>query len=120
MITFSENISVSGAMPPPEKKLKTDFQAFPKDLPSPSNSPTPSETSEIEEIRQNASTFVNKLQQENQLIDFMNLFTLICTDKFPMRHISFLLLLEVAKWYSSKCSTLMRYSEETKLFWKVG
>ena len=54
------------------------------------------------------------------LNDFLTLMRLIAGGKFPVDDIAFLLLLEVARWFGNSHTSQMHYSEETKLFWKIG
>ena len=39
---------------------------------------------------------------------------------FPLDNISFLLWIEVVKWYKQETTSTMRYTEATKKFWKLG
>ncbi|VDI34310.1 conserved oligomeric Golgi complex subunit 8 [Mytilus galloprovincialis] len=47
-------------------------------------------------------------------------FKLVVEKKFPLSNTSFLLWCDVVKWYNCKTTVNMRYSEQTKLFWKLG
>ncbi|CAG2256263.1 unnamed protein product [Mytilus edulis] len=46
-------------------------------------------------------------------------FKLVVEKKFPLSNTSFLLWCDVVKWYNCKTAVNMRYSEQTKLFWKL-
>lgn len=62
---------------------------------------------------------VCRLKKVNLLGDFVILLNLINQNKFPLQNIAFLLLLEVARWYSLPNTSQMFYSSETMKFWKV-
>ncbi|MEW8546432.1 MAG: YqaJ viral recombinase family protein, partial [Candidatus Thiodiazotropha sp.] len=47
-------------------------------------------------------------------------FEQVSTNVFPLHNIAFQLWREVVQWYSKETTTTMRYSEETKKFWKLG
>ncbi|CAC5380555.1 unnamed protein product [Mytilus coruscus] len=64
-------------------------------------------------------TVLKNVQKAGHLADFINLLKLISVDKFPLNNISFLLLLEVARWYSLENTTKMFYSDQCMRFWKV-
>ena len=64
---------------------------------------------------------VEVLSKEGLNKEFLNLLELVAKDSFPMDNIAFLLWLEVVKWFKCNMSTTtMRYSKETKTFWKLG
>ena len=73
----------------------------------------------IEEILILIPTVISKLKKAGHLTDFNNLLRLIAIDKFPLHNISFLLLLEVARWYNLDNTTKMFYSDQCMQFWKV-
>jgi hypothetical protein len=50
----------------------------------------------------------------------LNFFRLVHQHKFPLSNISFLLWAEVVKWFCCGNTCSMRYSEQTKIFWKLG
>ena len=50
----------------------------------------------------------------------MSLLRLIATESFPLDNIAFLLMLEVAKWYSLANTCMMTYRKETMMFFRVG
>ena len=62
---------------------------------------------------------LKKLQCAGLLGDFFTLIRLISKDKFPLHNISFLLLLDVVRWYSVPNTSNMFYSEQCLKFWKV-
>ena len=47
-------------------------------------------------------------------------FKLLKQDKFPTNNISFLLFLDVVKWFSVENTCQMRYTTITRNFWQVG
>ena len=51
---------------------------------------------------------------------FMAFFELVLAKKFPLNNLSFLLFLETIRFYNCESTTEMRYSNETKRFWKSG
>ena len=53
---------------------------------------------------------LSTLQKEGLMVDFCNLIRLISQQKFPLKNISFLLVLEVARWYSQKRLWLIRFA----------
>lgn len=62
---------------------------------------------------------ISKLKKAGHLTDFSILIRLIAIDKFPLHNISFLLLLEVARWDSLDNRTEIFYSDQCMQFWKV-
>ena len=52
--------------------------------------------------------------------EFLKFFQLVSKGKFPMKNIALQLWLEVVKWSAIDSTTEMRYSENTKKFWKLG
>ena len=55
--------------------------------------------------------------ERNLFVDF---FRQISSNTYPIKNIAFLLWTEVVSWYNQDTSSTMRYSEETKKFWKLG
>ena len=62
---------------------------------------------------------LNKLQESGHIVEFCNFIRLVSEDKFPLRNISWLLFLDVVRWYSLQTTTQITYSEESMKFWKV-
>ena len=50
----------------------------------------------------------------------LQFFELVSENKFPLTNIAYLLWNEIVKWFDCKSTTQMRYSDETKTFWKLG
>ena len=50
---------------------------------------------------------------------FLGFFRQVSSDIYPVRNIAFLLWVEVV-WYNKDTSSAVRYSDETKKFWKLG
>ena len=74
----------------------------------------------LKELESLLPAVVDRLYDYDHLDDFINLLKLIAADTFPMKNISFLLLLEVARWYALTNTNLMHYRDETMLFFRVG
>ena len=51
---------------------------------------------------------------------FMAFFELVLARKFPLNNISLLLFLETVRFFNCESTTEMRYSDDTKRFWKSG
>ena len=64
-------------------------------------------------------TIVSKLDDTNNLQDFMTLLRNLATGQIPMDNIVFLLMLERAKFQSCKNTVCMRYRKVTKVFWSI-
>jgi hypothetical protein len=80
-----------------------------------------SETRDIEnEMFELLPSVLTKLAKEGFDQTLLNFFRQISKNEFPLSNISFLLWSEVVKWYSCKGTCFMRYSDETKKFWKLG
>ena len=47
-------------------------------------------------------------------------FEMVSNNQFPLDNIAFLLWSETVKWFNNDTTTQMRYSDQTKLFWKLG
>ena len=73
----------------------------------------------VDELVKIIPNIVTRLRKEGMFADFVTFLRLINEDKFPLNNISFLLLLEVSRWYSLQTTTHMFYSEETMKFSKV-
>ena len=54
---------------------------------------------------------------DETFVEFLNL---VKNGEFPQQNISFLLWMEVVKWFICDNTCRMRYSEATKTFWKLG
>ena len=54
---------------------------------------------------------------DKTLLEF---FKQVSLGQFPLQNISFLLWMEVIKWFSCGNTSTMRYSDATKKFWKLG
>lgn len=78
------------------------------------------DTSIAEETFGLLSKVVQELTKWGFETDILQFFRLVSESRFPMQNISFLLWLEVIRWYQQGTSTTMRYMNQTKLFWKLG
>lgn len=54
---------------------------------------------------------------DETFVEFLNQ---VNNGEFPLQNISFLLWMEVVKWFSCDNTCRMRYSNATKTFWKLG
>ena len=59
----------------------------------------------VDELVKIIPNIVTRLRKEEILADFVTFLRLINEDKFPLNNISFLLLLEVSRWYSLQTTT---------------
>lgn len=59
----------------------------------------------VDELVKIIPNIVTRLRKEGMLADFVTFLRLINDDKFPLNNISFLLLLEVSRWYSLQTTT---------------
>lgn len=50
----------------------------------------------------------------------LSFFELVHNKTFPLDNTAFLLWVDVVKWFSCSSTTAMRYSDKTKMFWKLG
>jgi hypothetical protein len=72
-----------------------------------------------EEIMEILPGFLQKLHHENLCYDFCNFVKLVCNKKFPLTNISFLLFLDVVRWYSLPRTSMMTYKDDTMKSWRV-
>ena len=59
----------------------------------------------VDELVKIIPNIVTRLRKEGMLADFVTFLRVINKDKFPLNNISFLLLLEVSRWYSLQTTT---------------
>lgn len=69
-------------------------------------------------ILQDVIQILSRESRLDQVI--LTFFRQVKENRFPLNNISFLLWYEVVQWYECRTTTRMRYSEETKTFWKLG
>ncbi|KAK3103474.1 hypothetical protein FSP39_019495 [Pinctada imbricata] len=68
-----------------------------------------------------APTVLTELSKYEKMDETMlKFFQLVNEKKFPLQNTSLLLWCEVVKWFNCKTTTNMRYSRQTKTFWKLG
>ena len=60
------------------------------------------------------------VKQDGLDIVMTHFFEMVSNEGFPLDNIAFLLWTKVVKWFSCTSTTAMRYSDTTKLFWKLG
>ena len=63
---------------------------------------------------------LENLAANNQRDTFLKFNKMLAEGTFPMSNIAYLLFLDIVEWYSTDSTTNMRYSDETKQFWRVG
>lgn len=84
-------------------------------------SPVHSAANTLDEMIRLLPIVLEKMSSEgldgNVFVDF---FRQINSGTYPLRNIAFLLWTEVVSWYNQDTSSTMRYSDETKKFWKLG
>ena len=73
-----------------------------------------------EELKELIPNLLENLAESKKQHDFMSLVRLIAQKTFPMDNIAFLLLLDVARFYSLPTTRQMTYPDCTKQFWRVG
>jgi len=76
----------------------------------------------LEEMEQLLPDVMTELESHGGQLDksMLLFFRQVKNKKFPLSNIAFQLWLETVKWHDTKSTTNMRYSEITKLFWKLG
>lgn len=73
----------------------------------------------IKEITGLIPSVLQNLKDAEKHVEFCVFLRQIVLKKFPLHNIAFLLLLDVAKWYSLKTTTQMKYPAESMEFWKI-
>ena len=63
---------------------------------------------------------MKNLSIEGKDSTMLEFFELVEEDKFSLTNIAYLLWNEVVRWFQCTSTTQMRYSKETKTFWKLG
>ncbi|XP_052268567.1 uncharacterized protein LOC127869949 [Dreissena polymorpha] len=73
------------------------------------------------ELKEMVDVVVEKLSLHSKLhLTLLTFFKLIVMDLFPLDNIALMLWSDVVRWFDTSNTTHMRYSEDTKLFWKIG
>lgn len=88
-------------------------------LQSVSISQTPLER-EIQEMNAILPDVLQTLEESGTKESFLDFCRLVHSNKFPLDNIAYLLWIEVLKWYTMANTSSMRYSDQTKKFWKLG
>ena len=64
---------------------------------------------------------IESLKKAGKLDEYVQFNRLLSDGKFPMTNITFLLFLDIVRWYSlDDVTTTMRFSEGVKEFWCTG
>ena len=74
----------------------------------------------LDELSHLLPSVLDSLSNSNQKETFMKFARMVASGQFPMNNIAYLLFMDVVDWFSSDSTTKMRYSEDTKKFWRVG
>ena len=74
----------------------------------------------LDELSQLLPAVLDALHNSNQKETFMKFARMVAGGQFPMNNIAYLLFMDVIEWFASDSTTNMRYSEDTKKFWRVG
>lgn len=105
--------------------------SLPPDVASSSSTPSasdecntpenPSPAAVKESLKSIIPSVVDNLAKENRLdLTILSFFQQVSDKNFPLDNIAFLLWTEVVKWFKCETTTTMRYSSQTKMFWKLG
>ncbi len=78
------------------------------------------ETQTVDEQFDNYCNALDKAENDGWKEEFYDLVSCIADGKVTKDNICFLLLLDLVKFYKSKSTTLVKYSEPVKLFWRIG
>ena len=79
-----------------------------------------SEDTEEDCIVQVFKKFISKLRSSAHYDDFLQFMKSVNDETFPLENLAFVLFMETVRFFSTGSTSEMRYSEETKLFWKTG
>ena len=75
----------------------------------------------LEECQNILPVVLDKLTEHSgSHLTLLSFFRQSSSDTFPLDNIAFLLWIDVVNWFDTSNTTQMRYSEDTKLFLKVG
>ena len=66
------------------------------------------------------ATILDKLKEKDLDGTMLEFFQMVKDGKFPLDNMAFQLFTDVIKWYSCKSTCEMRYSRQSKIFWKLG
>jgi hypothetical protein len=81
---------------------------------------TNDDSSDLATILEILPRVIQKLSVEGFDKSILHFIKLVDEDKFPLTNIALILWTEVVKWYGCTLTSQMRYSKETKMFWKLG
>ena len=74
----------------------------------------------LEEMFRLLPSVMESLKQENCGETMKSFFQQVDRGTFPLKNTSFWLWLDVVRWYQNPTTTMMRYSDQCKMFWKLG
>ena len=63
---------------------------------------------------------ISELSNVDKTDGLLNVFKIVYEKRFPLDNIAFELFLDVVKWFSVSSTTLMRYNQTSKVFWRLG
>ena len=78
------------------------------------------EDSLLDQMLELTPVVVEKLKENNMGDVMRSFYNQVKSDTFPLRNTAFLLWTDVVKWFESPNTCAMRYSDDTKKFWKIG
>ena len=78
------------------------------------------EDSLLDQMLELTPVVVEKLKENNMGDVMLSFYDQVKSDTFPLRNTAFLLWTDVVKWFDSPNTCAMRYSDDTKKFWKIG
>ena len=105
-----------------ENIIETDNSASPVLCPHEfiAENPTNSNEDDLQEIISLIPIVLDKLSVDGFDQVILTFFRQLASDSFPLKNIAFLLWADVVKWVNCTTTTHMRYSDDTKKFWKMG
>ena len=74
----------------------------------------------LQELIDLLPTVIENLSKEGFDDAIVSFVKQVASGKFPLNNIAFMLWVDVVRWFDCSSTTLMRYSEDTKKFWKLG
>ena len=75
---------------------------------------------DIQEMNDILPNVLKTLEESGTKKSFLDFCRLVHSNNFPLDNIAYLLWVEVLKWYTMENTSSMRYSDQTKKFWKLG
>ena len=78
------------------------------------------EDSVLEQMLELTPVVLQKLLEENMGDVILSFYQQVESGAFPLNNLAFLLWTDVVKWFDCSNTSSMRYSEDSKKFWKLG